>query len=100
MITTKKDIDGKIVGYFIYENVDVCGNYSVNGDYVYVTDLWIHENFRNKKVIIELINDAVKNTKSTYVYWTKEKTGNLSRLYKIKSFLKFKDMETPHEKER
>ena len=72
MIDTIKNSDGYIVSYIEWEIVDSNGKFKTGGEYVYIQNIWIHENFKNVGLIgkmSEKIYEHPHSQKAKYVYW-------------------------------
>ena len=84
MVSTSKDIDGKVVGLVEWRQVGQSGFDKLGGEYVWLENLWIHDDFRGKGILQELIADILNRApEALYAYFTREKYGNrMSRLFK------------------
>ena len=72
MIDTIKNSDGYIVSYIEWEIVDSNGKFKTGGEYVYIQNIWIHENFKNVGLIgkmSEKIYEHPYSHKAKWVYW-------------------------------
>lgn len=72
MISSLKNGNGFIYAYIEWEILDAFGQFKDFGEYIYIQNLWVHENFQNSRAIKELIglidsHPFAKN--SDYVYW-------------------------------
>lgn len=85
MISKLHNKDGFIYAYIEWQVVNKDGQYEDNGEYIYVQDLWIQENNRNKgimKRLIGMVNRHKFSQNAKYVYWVREKYNDrVSRLF-------------------
>lgn len=85
MISYLKNNEGFIYAYAEWHIVNEMGTPKDGGDYVYIQDIWIHENLHNKGVLKELINiiNVHPFTRfSNYVYWVRYKYNERMSKYK------------------
>ena len=79
MISTLKNNERFVFAYILWETVDQLGNQDPKGEYLYISDLWIHPTCRRLTALKELIkiidsNEASQSAK--WVYWKREKYGD------------------------
>jgi hypothetical protein len=84
MIYKRHDSDNRIIGYVIYHQFGPNANFSIDGEYIYVEDIWIHESVRFKNLIAQMVNDVLPNfSKVKYLYWVRHKYGDRMSLYEV-----------------
>ena len=87
MIATLKTDDGYIYGYIEWYNLDVLCNIKDKGEYCWVQDLWIHNDFRGNgslKELIKKLEEHEQNQNVTIVRWKNAKhQERLSKLFHI-----------------
>ena len=91
MITTLHTNEGYIYAYIVWHIVDDDTRLDDDGKYIYIDDLWIHDNHRGNGVLTEFINNIFydKRTQQTeFVYWHNNKHKRLSGIVPISRFLK------------
>ena len=85
-----------IYAYVVFDTVDAEGRWKDKGDFIYVSDMWIHKNYRGWNTLAKLIR-YIDNYPETIhakgVYWESErytgKTGRkISKLYQRNRFFK------------
>ena len=72
MIETLKNKDGLIYCYIEWQILDAAGYQQTNGDYIYIKNMWIHEDWRETRAfnqVIKKINDHPYSQKAGFVYW-------------------------------
>jgi hypothetical protein len=65
-----------IYAYVVFDTVDKNGKWMDNGDYIYISDMWIHPDFRQKETLAELythIYTHPQTGKAKKVYWERSK---------------------------
>ncbi len=89
MVCTQKDKEGKVIAYAEYNIVDSQGNFTLNGDYAFVFDAWIHESCREGSSFIRkwLRQERNKHPYVTYIYWTRGKYKNKMSKYEIRRII-------------
>jgi len=87
LISISKDNDGRVIGYIEWRQVGQSGFDKVCGEYVWLQNLWIHEQFRGKGILQELISDILmKAPDAKYGYFTREKYNHrMSKSFKRES---------------
>lgn len=60
MITTLKDYDGKVIAHVEWRVVGQSGYDMENGEYLWISDLWVHESFERTAKINEIIDKVMK----------------------------------------
>jgi len=88
MVTTSKDENGKIIAYCEWRQVGPSGFDVQDGPYLYIADLWIHEDYRGLGFLIEIIDKILVLAPSAKAcYFTHKKYGDrMSRLWKREGF--------------
>ena len=79
MISTLKNNDRYVFAYILWVTVDKEGKSDNAGDYLYISDLWIHPLCRRLESLRELIGmiDSHEASQSAkWVYWKREKYGD------------------------
>ena len=72
MVGTVKNEKGFVLGYIEWNLLNKQGQFGGNAEYIYVSDIWIHDRFKKTGVFRELIriidnHPCAKDAK--YVYW-------------------------------
>lgn len=91
MIETLKNKDGFVYAYSQYYIVNEAGDLDINGDRLFISEVWIHDEYRNTDCLSELCRLMFENNdtqKTLYVYWKRRKYGKMSKLYPISKFFK------------
>lgn len=95
MIEVLKNSTGYIYAYIEWETVDYFGNSADSSKYIFVQNIWIHEDWERTGAIRELIKDVAKSKFSRnaeWIYWRRSKYNNrVSKLYHRSQFLKEKE---------
>jgi len=76
MIESVKNGDGSIIAYIEWQVVNAKGDFQDQGSHIYIQDLWIHKDFRGKKLLAELIGKIDRNELANhvlYIYWNRDK---------------------------
>jgi hypothetical protein len=82
MITTLKDLDGKVVCYCEWRLVGPSGYDCENGEYVWINDMWIHETFRNKYKVNRIIDEVMRICpQANYCYFHRKNKNDKIRIY-------------------
>ena len=86
MISTIADWDKKIVGIVEWRQVAESGFDKPHGELIWVQNLWIHPDFRGKRVLEKLIADIlISAPEAKWGYFTREKYGDrMSRRFSRK----------------
>ena len=89
MIATLKDEQGKVIAYAEYNIVDIKGNYTLHGDYCFIFDVWIHDNYRKQTGLFKnwLRKERNKHPYVTYIYWTRGKYKNKMSKYEVRRII-------------
>ena len=91
MIHTLHTKDNFIYAYTVFRTVNQFGIAQNKSYYIYVEEIWIHPEYRNRKVLRELI-DHIDNHEETinalWVYWKNEKHDRVSKTFSRDRFIK------------
>lgn len=83
MILTLKNEEDYIYAFIEWHVVNIDGKYDNNGEYIFIREVWIHKDHRNKGVLHQLIlgleNSEVNKTVK-YGYWVRH-DRRMSKLY-------------------
>ena len=60
MITNLKDLSGRIVAYAEWRLVGPSGYEVPNGEYIWLNDIWIHEEYRNMGKLNKIIDEIMR----------------------------------------
>ena len=91
MISTVKDNGDKVIAYAESRVVGQSGFDKLNGEYLYIADLWIHESQKNNYDIYrDLMNDIFFKAKSVkWIYFQiKKYGGRQSKNYSREAIMK------------
>ena len=93
MVDSIKDKSGRIIGYIEWSLRNKFGIEDMKGEYGWIGDIWIHEDFRRNGLIRRLIKLPRKRAPNAeYVYWNRAKYmtkhGKRKSQYSIKDILK------------
>jgi ribosomal protein S18 acetylase RimI-like enzyme len=82
LLNTKKDETGRIIAYCEWRLVGQSGYEVPNGKYVYVHDLWVHEDYRHQHLVNEIINDIMTLVpQAEYCYFQRKDYNERVRLF-------------------
>ena len=73
MIITIKNLDEYVIAYIESNRVNMNGEYDIHGRFIFVEDIWIHSDYRDRKTfleLIELVHQSPFYDRCTKVYWT------------------------------
>lgn len=87
MISVSHDNYGRVIGYVEWRQVGPSGFEVFQGPYIWLQNLWIHQDYRGKTILKELIEDILlKAPDAKYGYFTREKYGHrMSKSFKRES---------------
>ncbi len=91
MINVSKDNEERVIAYAESRVVGQSGFDKLNGEYLYIADLWIHESHKNDwSIFRELMNDILrKATSAKWIYFTRKKyDGRMSKNYTRSQIMK------------
>lgn len=89
MLFNLKEIDGLIYSYMEWNVVDALGKTADDGKYLFIRDLWIHEDYKDRESIAQFIFMLDNDNRTKYVkgiYWereTKTEDGTFQRKSKL-----------------
>lgn len=87
MITKIQDEQGKIVGYCEWRQVAKSGIDKFQGEYIWINDLWVHPDYRNKGLINQMIDTILyKAPDALFCYFKRTKYNKRMRLWKRENF--------------
>ena len=77
MITVSKDNEDRVIAYMESRVVGQSGYDKLDGEYIYIADLWIHESHKNDwSIYRELMNTILRKSQSArWVYFQRRKYG-------------------------
>ena len=88
MIESIKDNEGFIYAYIEWSLRNKFGLEDNDGTYVWVNDLWVHKDYRHKKLIRMLSIKIYKRVPWVeQVYWKRDKHGGRYSQYEVKEIL-------------
>lgn len=91
MINVSKDNEDRVIAYMEARVVGQSGFDVLNGEYLYIADLWIHESHKNDwSVFRELMMSTLRKAMSVkQVYFQRKKYGGrLSKNYSKEQIMK------------
>ena len=94
MISVSKDTQGRVIAYMESRNVGQSGFDKLNGEYIFIADLWIHDSHKNDwSVYRELMQDVFRKMWSAkQVYFVRKKyKDRVSNLYSKERIMKLLD---------
>lgn len=87
MITKLPDEHGRLIAYIEWRQVAKSGIDKLYGEYIWINDLWVHEDYRNKGLIKQMIDTILyKAPDAQFGYFTRSKYNKRMRLWKRLSF--------------
>lgn len=93
MISVSKDNDERVIGWIEWRQVGQSGFDKLHGEYIWINDFWIHEEYRRGDVFRQLVNAILfKAPSAKWCYFKREKyKGRMSKLYKREDFMKLSE---------
>lgn len=94
MISTSKDTQDRIIAYMEFRVVGQSGFDKLNGEFIYIVDLWIHNSHKNDwSIFRELMNDVLRKAWSVeWIYFQRKKyDGKQSKNYSREQIMKLLD---------
>jgi len=91
MISTYKDTEDRVLAYLESRVVGQSGFDKLEGEYLYIADLWIHPSHQNDwSIFRDLMSDALIKARSVkWIYFTRKKYGDrMSKSYTKERILK------------
>jgi GNAT superfamily N-acetyltransferase len=88
MITTSHDDNDRVIGFIEWRQVGRSGFDKFHGEYVWVADMWIHDDYRRTNVFHEMIEDILdKAHDARFCYFTHRKYNDrMSKVYTREQF--------------
>ena len=87
MVIKVPDEDGKIIAYCEFRQVAQSGFDKLGGEYIWINDLWVHPDYRNKGLIKQMIDTILyKAPDALYCYFKRSKYNGRMRLWKRENF--------------
>ena len=82
MITSLKDEQGRIIAYAEWRLVGPSGYDVENGEYVWLSDLWIHQDFERTKRINRIIDEVMRIAKDAkWCYFKRHKYNGRIKMF-------------------
>ena len=79
--------DDKVTAYVVYHKLDKVGNFDINGEFLYVEDVWIHKSDREKNIVFLMyrwLTDVLPSHPTVkYLYWVRYKYGDRMSAYEV-----------------
>ena len=93
MVSISKDIDGRVIGWIEWRHVGQSGFDKLNGEFIWINDFWIHEEYRRGYIFRDLVNSILfKAPTALWCYFLREKyNGRKSKLYTREDFMKLSE---------
>jgi hypothetical protein len=89
MLSSYKDENGKIIGFIEWWQTGQSGIQKFRGEYVWINEMWIHEDYRDGKAIMNtLIRDVLRKAPDAkFGYFQRKKYNDrVSRLHTREEF--------------
>lgn len=88
MITTVKDDSDRVVAYAEWRQVGPSGFDVLGGAYIYIAQLWIHDDYKNTGLISEIITQILQAApEAKHGYFNRKKYGDrMSKVFNRESF--------------
>jgi hypothetical protein len=82
MVTTLKDDAGKVIALCEWRLVGQSGQEVPSGEYIWVNDCWVHEEFRMKHRINRIIDEIMRTVPTAkYCYFQRKDVSRKVHLY-------------------
>jgi len=82
MLTNLKDNDGRIIAFTEWRLVGQSGFDKQDGEYIWVEEIWVHQNYRGKHLINRMIDEIMRISPSAkYCYFNRLKRNSNLRMY-------------------
>jgi hypothetical protein len=94
MISVSKDNQDKVIAYMESRVVGQSGFDKLHGEYIYIADLWIHEDYKcDWSIFRDLMNDILLKAQSArWIYFERKKYGGrMSKLYPKEKIMRLLD---------
>jgi hypothetical protein len=87
MITTLKDDIGRIIAYCEWRLVGQSGYDKEDGEYVWINDIWVHQDFERTKRINRIIDEIMRIAPSAkWGYFVRGKYGFRKKMFSREQF--------------
>lgn len=87
MITSLKDSEGKIIAYAEWRLVGQSGYEVPNGTYVWVNDMWCHEEYRFKNKVGRIVDEIMRSVpQAEYCYFQRKDVSDKVHIYSRRSW--------------
>ncbi|MDD5347855.1 MAG: hypothetical protein PHT59_04500 [Candidatus Omnitrophica bacterium] len=82
MVLVKKDAEGRIIAFAEIRMVDAAGADDKRGEYVWVNNVWVHEDYRQRgtfnRILKGFINKGAQDYPwAKYIYWQRDAHNNI-----------------------
>ncbi len=93
MISVSSDDSGRVIAYIEWRQVGQSGFDKFRGEYIWINEFWIHEEYRRGKIFSKLVNAILfKAPHAKWCYFKREKyLGRMSKLYTREHFMKMSE---------
>lgn len=82
MVTSLKDTEGRIIAFCEWRLVGQSGYEVPNGEYVWVNDCWVHEDYRMEKRINRIIDEIMRAVpQAKYCYFQRKNKNEKLRIF-------------------
>ena len=89
MIVSCKDKDGKIIAYTSFQIVDKWGHPCAVGQFVFIEDCWIHQDYQKKGLLRYMLEKRrYKYPIVKWIYWERRDKNKPLKTYDIDKFLR------------
>ena len=87
MITSLKDLTGRIIAYAEWRLVGPSGYESEIGEFVWLNDIWVHEEFRNTFKVNRIIDEIMRRVpQAQYCYFQRKDVNGKVHMYSKRSW--------------
>lgn len=82
MVTVLKDNEGKVISYCEWRLVGQSGHETPSGEYVWVNDFWVHEDYRLKHKVERIIDEVMRIVpQARYCYFQRKDKNMKLRIF-------------------
>ncbi len=82
MITSLKDEQGRVIAYAEWRLVGPSGYEVEDGEYVWLSDLWVHQDFERTKRINRIIDEVMRMVPNAkWCYFTRHKYTGRKKMF-------------------
>ena len=82
MVTNIKDTEGRIVAIAEWRLVGDSGLECTNGRYIWLNDIWIHDAYRNKRLLNRIIDEIMTIVpEAQYCYFQRKDINDKIHIY-------------------